>query len=81
MSSDTGSIDNEIQGSVGAVGRPPSHYENVEGLELFQVVDAFGLSFYEGNALKDLLRWRRKGGVEDLRKAKHYSDEVIHRES
>lgn len=33
--------------------------------------------FLQGNAIKYLARWRDKGGVEDLRKARHYLDKLI----
>lgn len=33
--------------------------------------------FLRGNAIKYLARWRDKGGVEDLRKARHYLDKLI----
>ena len=29
------------------------------------------------NAIKYLTRWRDKGGIEDLRKAKHYIEKLI----
>lgn len=65
---------------VGSVGTPPLHYLSDTGaMQPFDIVDAFGLDFYEGNALKYLLRWRQKGGVQDLKKAKHYIEELIQR--
>lgn len=33
--------------------------------------------FLCGNAIKYMARWRSKGGVEDLRKARHYLDKLI----
>lgn len=57
----------------------PDYYQGTDGMEPFDVIDAFNLDFYEGNAIKYLLRWRRKGGVEDLRKARTYLDLVITR--
>jgi|TARA_R100001530_G_scaffold1283_1_gene2247 hypothetical protein len=30
------------------------------------------LDFLEGNVVKYITRWREKGGIEDLKKAKHY---------
>jgi len=33
--------------------------------------------FLQGNAIKYLARWQSKGGVEDLRKARHYLDKLI----
>jgi|TARA_R100000995_G_C3396757_1_gene82981 hypothetical protein len=35
------------------------------------------LGFCEGNILKYITRWKDKGGVEDLRKAKHYMNMLI----
>lgn len=64
--------------TVGEPGLPPEHYRGA-GMQPFDVIDAFSLDFYEGNAVKYLLRWRRKGGVDDLRKARHYIDELITR--
>jgi hypothetical protein len=61
---------------VGDVGVPPDHYVG-EGMQPFDVIDAFKLDFYEASAVKYLLRWRRKNGIEDLLKARHYVDELI----
>jgi hypothetical protein len=33
--------------------------------------------FMQGSAIKYLARWKDKGGVEDLRKARHYLDKLI----
>jgi hypothetical protein len=33
--------------------------------------------FLRGNAIKYLVRYKDKGGVEDLRKARHYLDKLI----
>lgn len=35
------------------------------------------IGFLTGNAIKYLARWQVKGGVEDLRKARHYLDAAI----
>lgn len=37
--------------------------------------------FMRGNALKYIARYRDKGGVEDLRKARHYLDKLIELEA
>lgn len=39
------------------------------------------IGFLEGNAIKYLVRWRSKNGIEDLKKAKHYIDLLIELES
>ena len=60
----------------------PDHYNQGE----VECIDAIrscmaGLSGFEGfcigNAIKYLWRWRQKGGVTDLEKAKFYIDRVI----
>lgn len=33
--------------------------------------------YYWGSMLKYMLRWKDKGGVEDLKKAKHYLEKLI----
>ena len=46
-------------------------------LQHWDVVDLFGLDYFQGNITKYLFRWRSKGGVEDLKKARHYLDKYI----
>ena len=36
-----------------------------------------GLGFAEGSAVKYVCRWKLKGGLEDLRKAKHYIEMLL----
>jgi hypothetical protein len=57
----------------------PDHYRG-NGMQPFDVINAFNLDFYEGNVLKYLLRWRRKNGVEDLCKARTYLQVLIDRQ-
>ena len=40
-------------------------------------VDMFDGCFFRGNANKYLTRWRRKDGIKDLRKAKHYLEKFL----
>lgn len=54
----------------------PSHY-HPDGIEAIAVIDAWGLGFCDGNALKYLARWQSVGGVEDLKKARFYIDHLI----
>lgn len=62
----------------GQVGTPPAHYQTPTGLQPFQVIDAFGLDFYTGNAFKYIARANTKGSkVNDLEKARHYIEEAI----
>lgn len=57
------------------------HYKRFGDLQPWDVVHHFDLEFFDGNAVKYLLRWRHKGGVEDLRKARHYIDKLIEMET
>ncbi|MFZ4807506.1 MAG: DUF3310 domain-containing protein [Hyphomicrobiaceae bacterium] len=52
----------------------PRHYQGVDGLEAITVVEAWGLgsNHYLATALCYVLRHRRKGGAEDLAKARWY---------
>lgn len=36
-----------------------------------------GIGFFEGNVIKYVTRWRDKGGIADLEKAKHYIEMLI----
>ena len=58
----------------------PACYNGAGGMQPFDVIDAFGLDFYEGSALKYLIRWRRKDRIRDLEKCAHYIDILIRRE-
>jgi hypothetical protein len=58
----------------------PAHYQGVGGMEVFDVIEAFGLTgdAYLMNVVKYVLRAGRKGkAVEDLRKAAVYLDRAI----
>lgn len=56
------------------------HYLN-QKIQPWDIVVANKLNFFEGNALKYLLRWKQKDGVKDLLKAKHYIDKLIELEN
>ena len=56
------------------------HYKNKGPYQPWVMIEKLGLDFFEGNALKYLIRWRDKNGVEDLKKAKHYLEYLIERE-
>lgn len=45
--------------------------------ETWDVILDWGLGYLDGNAVKYLSRWRHKGGVQDLKKARHYIDKLI----
>jgi hypothetical protein len=47
-----------------------------EAMQAWMSEDEF-CGFLRGNCLKYLVRYKDKGGVEDLRKARHYLDKLI----
>lgn len=53
-----------------------SHYKKMP-LEHWDLVALAGLDYYQGNITKYVMRWRDKGGIEDLKKARHYLDKYI----
>lgn len=59
----------------------PSHYADKKIEVIEYIRDTISTSeftgYCEGNVLKYVSRWRKKGGVEDLRKAKVYLDWMI----
>ena len=65
----------------------PNHYASEKGFEVFDVQEAFihelkGMAAsYWCNIVKYILRFQRKNGVEDLKKAKYYLEKLIEEES
>ena len=61
----------------------PKHYQSAFGLEAIEVVRNFAgnltavQGFYWGNAIKYLLRFQGKNGLEDLKKARKNLDWLI----
>lgn len=63
--------------------KKPSHYQGRFGLEAVDVIKNFAAcpeqeeGFYWGNAIKYMLRWHSKNGLEDLKKARQNLDWLI----
>lgn len=57
-----------------------SHYQSLSP-QPWDVSVAWNLGFLEGNILKYLARYKVKGGIDDLRKARHYLDKLIELET
>jgi hypothetical protein len=53
-----------------------NHYKNLE-IQPIDYILGNQLGYAEGNVVKYVSRWRDKGGIEDLRKAKQYIDFLI----
>ncbi len=52
-----------------------THYQIA--IQPWDYIAANNLGYFEGNVVKYVSRWRDKGGIDDLRKAKHYIDKLI----
>jgi len=58
--------DKQIQGT---------HYQT--NIQPWDAITDWELGFLDGCAVKYLSRWRKKGGVDDLRKAVHFIEKLI----
>ena len=64
------------------VSHPP-HYQSETGLEVIDAIEAFTFDLMgieavcTGNVLKYICRWKKKNGLEDLKKAKWYLERLI----
>ena len=56
------------------------HYKDYE-IQPVEFIMRNEIPFCEGNAIKYLCRWRKKGGIDDLLKARHYIDLLIDEET
>ncbi len=56
-----------------------SHYKEY-AIQPIDYILANNLPWCEANVVKYITRWRDKGGVEDLKKARHYLDLLIERQ-
>lgn len=56
------------------------HYKNLK-IQPIEYNHANGIPFAEGNVIKYMTRWRSKGGLKDLAKAKHIIELLIELET
>lgn len=56
------------------------HYKDMK-IQPVEYIHGNGIGFIEGSVIKYVSRWRSKGGLEDLRKARHFLDMLIELES
>lgn len=56
-----------------------NHYKDMT-IQSVEFIHRNGIGFIEGCAIKYLCRWRKKNGIEDLKKARHYIDMLIEME-
>lgn len=57
-----------------------SHYKDLK-IQPLEYIHANGIPFAEGCVIKYVSRWRNKGGIKDLEKAKHFLELLIELES
>ena len=67
MSEPTTALDVQVAGD---------HYKDLP-IQPVEYIHANGIGYFEGNVIKYVSRWRAKGGVKDLEKARHYIDLLI----
>ena len=56
------------------------HYKG-KAIQPVEYIHGNAIPYMEGNVIKYVSRWRDKGGVADLEKAKHYIDMLIELEA
>ena len=52
------------------------HYKSLK-IQPIEYIHANGIPFAEGSVIKYVTRWRDKGGIADLEKAKHFLELLI----
>ena len=57
-----------------------SHYKDLP-IQPVEYIYANALGYFEGNVVKYVSRWRKKNGIADLEKAKHYIELLIELET
>lgn len=53
-----------------------NHYKDLP-IQPVEYIYANALGYFEGNVIKYVSRWRKKNGIADLEKAKHYIELLI----
>lgn len=62
--------------SVNDIQHGGTHYKT-KAIQPWDYIVSNNLGYLEGNIVKYVSRWRDKGGIEDLQKARHYLDKLI----
>lgn len=58
-----------------------THYSTDGGLQHWDIVNIFKLDYFQGQITKYVMRWNKKNGVEDLKKAAHFLEKYIELQS
>lgn len=56
------------------------HYKDMK-IQPVEYIHANGIPFIEGCVIKYVSRWRQKGGLDDVRKARHFLDLLLELEA
>ena len=56
------------------------HYKDLP-IQPVEYIYANAIGYFEGNVIKYISRWRKKNGIADLEKAKHYIELLIELET
>ena len=67
------SYDEQVYQSALDIQYGGSHYKDL-AIQPFEYILKNNIGFAEGNAIKYLTRWKKKGGIQDLEKARHFID-------
>jgi hypothetical protein len=67
-----------MEKNLGALGRQVAgnHYKDMK-IQVVEYCHKNKIPYMEGNVIKYVTRWTKKGGLEDLEKAKHYIDLIL----
>ena len=57
-----------------------NHYKD-QSIQPVEYIHANSIGFFEGNVIKYVSRWKKKNGITDLEKAKHYIELLIELET
>lgn len=57
-----------------------NHYKD-QAIQPVEYIHANNIGYMEGNVIKYVSRWRKKHGIKDLEKAKHYIELLIELET
>ena len=57
-----------------------THYKDLP-IQPVEYIHANTIGYFEGNVIKYVSRWRKKNGIADLEKAKHYIELLIELET
>jgi hypothetical protein len=58
-----------------------SHYKKSGVLEHWDLVAIYNWDYFQARTIAYVMRWREKGGIQDLEKARHFLDKYIELET